>query len=89
MLQVVKRMLEGNVLVAGGGAVEVALSTHLEKYALSVNTREQVIAKSMFVHIYIYIYLMGGRLGYGGGRFQPTQPYAALARLGSSISGSG
>ncbi len=44
-LQVVKRMLEGNVLVAGGGAVEVALSAHLENYALSVNTREQVAEK--------------------------------------------
>ncbi len=43
-------MLEGNVLVAGGGAVEVALSAHLENYALSVNTREQVvIAENKYV----------------------------------------
>ncbi len=44
-----KRMLEGNVLVAGGGAVEVALSTHLQNYALSVHTREQVIYINVFI----------------------------------------
>ncbi len=44
-----KRMLEENVLVAGGGAVEVALSTHIQKYSLSVHTREQVIYINVFI----------------------------------------
>lgn len=41
-LMVVKRMLESNVLVAGGGAVETALSIYLENYATSVGSREQL-----------------------------------------------
>lgn len=41
-LCVVKRMLESNTLVTGGGAVEAALSVYLEKYATNVNTREQL-----------------------------------------------
>jgi T-complex protein 1 subunit alpha len=41
-LMVVKRMLEGNVLVAGGGAVESALSIHLENYSTTLETREQL-----------------------------------------------
>ena len=42
-LCVVKRMLENNTLVPGGGACEVALSVYLEKYALtSLDTREQL-----------------------------------------------
>mmetsp|Transcript_5324 Transcript_5324/g.11202 ORF Transcript_5324/g.11202 Transcript_5324/m.11202 type:complete len:163 (-) Transcript_5324:408-896(-) len=39
---VVKRVLESNMIVTGGGAVEVALSVHLEKYAASIETREQL-----------------------------------------------
>jgi T-complex protein 1 subunit alpha len=42
-LCVVKRMLESNTLVPGGGACEAALSVYLEKYAVStVDTREQL-----------------------------------------------
>lgn len=41
-LCVVKRMLESNTLVAGGGAVEVALSVYLQKYAATLESREQL-----------------------------------------------
>jgi len=41
-LCVVKRMLESNTLVPGGGAVEAALSVHLEEYARTLDTREQL-----------------------------------------------
>jgi len=41
-LCVVKRMLESNTLVCGGGAVEAALSVHLEEYATTLYTREQL-----------------------------------------------
>ncbi len=41
-LCVVKRMLESNSLVAGGGAVETALSIYLENYATSMGSREQL-----------------------------------------------
>ena len=41
-LCVVKRMLESNTLVAGGGAVEAALSVYLEKYSTTLDTREQL-----------------------------------------------
>jgi T-complex protein 1 subunit alpha len=42
-LCVVKRVLESNTLVAGGGAVEVGLSVHLESYALNeITTKEQM-----------------------------------------------
>jgi len=40
-LCVVKRMLESNTLVTGGGAVEAALSVYLEDYAMKLETREQ------------------------------------------------
>lgn len=39
---VVKRMLESNQLVAGGGAVEVALSIYLENFATTLGSREQL-----------------------------------------------
>lgn len=39
---VVKRMLESNTLVPGGGAVEAALSVYLEDFALTLDTREQL-----------------------------------------------
>ncbi|EWM21767.1 t-complex protein 1 subunit alpha [Nannochloropsis gaditana] len=41
-LMVIKRMLESNSLVAGGGAVEAALSVHLEKYAMTLGSKEQL-----------------------------------------------
>jgi T-complex protein 1 subunit alpha len=41
-LCVVKRMLESSTLVVGGGAVEAALSVHLESYANTLYTREQL-----------------------------------------------
>jgi T-complex protein 1 subunit alpha len=41
-LCVVKRMLESNTLVPGGGAVEAALSVHLMNYASTLDTREQL-----------------------------------------------
>ena len=41
-LCVVKRTLESNSVVPGGGAVEAALSIYLENFALSIATREQL-----------------------------------------------
>ena len=41
-LCVIKRMLESNSLVAGGGALETSLSIALEDYATTIETREQV-----------------------------------------------
>jgi len=41
-LCVVKRMLESNTLVAGGGAAEAALSVHLEEFSTTLDTREQL-----------------------------------------------
>lgn len=41
-LCVIKRVLESNSLVAGGGAVEVALSVYLDDYARTLGTREQL-----------------------------------------------
>jgi len=41
-LCVIKRIIESNSLVAGGGAVEAALSIHLEKVATLNTTREQL-----------------------------------------------
>jgi T-complex protein 1 subunit alpha len=41
-LCVIKRMLESNSLVAGGGAVEAALSIYLEGVATSMGSREQL-----------------------------------------------
>lgn len=41
-LCVVKRVLESNSLVAGGGAVEVGLSIYLDDYARSLGSREQL-----------------------------------------------
>lgn len=41
-LCVIKRMLESSTLVCGGGAVEAALSVHLEDYATTLDTREQL-----------------------------------------------
>ena len=38
----VKRVLESNSLVAGGGAVEVALSIYLDDFARTLGTREQL-----------------------------------------------
>ncbi|CAN6477901.1 unnamed protein product [Victoria cruziana] len=41
-LCIVKRTLESNVVVAGGGAVEAALSVYLEHFATSLGSREQL-----------------------------------------------
>lgn len=41
-LCVVKRMLESNTLVPGGGAVEAALNVYLESLATSMSSREQL-----------------------------------------------
>lgn len=40
-LCVVKRVLESNLVVPGGGAVETALSIYLENFATSITSREQ------------------------------------------------
>lgn len=39
-LCVVRRVLESGKVVAGGGAVEVALSIHLEDYARTLGSKE-------------------------------------------------
>jgi len=41
-LSAVKRVLESQSVVAGGGAVETALSIHLERFAESLGTKEQL-----------------------------------------------
>ncbi|XP_073992074.1 chaperonin containing TCP1 subunit 1 [Rhodnius prolixus] len=41
-LSVVKRVLESKTVVAGGGAVEAALSIYLENFATSLSSREQL-----------------------------------------------
>jgi len=41
-LCVVKRVLESNAIVCGGGAVESALSVYLESFATSLSSREQL-----------------------------------------------
>lgn len=41
-LCVLKRVLESNALVAGGGAVEVGLSIYLDDYARTLGSREQL-----------------------------------------------
>lgn len=52
-LCVVKRVLESKNLVAGGGAVEAALSIYLENFATTLNSREQLaiaeFARSLLV----------------------------------------
>lgn len=52
-LCVVKRVLESKHLVAGGGAVEAALSIYLENFATTLNSREQLaiaeFARSLLV----------------------------------------
>lgn len=42
-LCVVKRMLESNTLVPGGGAAEAALSVYLDDYANTIESREQMV----------------------------------------------
>lgn len=41
-LCVIKRVLESNSLVSGGGAVEVSLSVYLDNFARTLGTREQL-----------------------------------------------
>jgi len=54
VLMVVKRVLESTAVVAGGGAVEAALSIHLEKRAQSLGTREH-LAVSEFAQALLVI----------------------------------
>lgn len=44
-LCVVKRVLESKSLVAGGGAVEAALSIYLDTFSMTMGTREQLAIK--------------------------------------------
>ncbi|CAD6260062.1 unnamed protein product [Miscanthus lutarioriparius] len=49
-LCIVKRTLESNMVVAGGGAVEAALSVYLENLATTLGSREQLaIAESLLI----------------------------------------
>lgn len=52
-LSVVKRVLESKTVVAGGGAVEAALSIYLENFATTLSSREQLaiaeFARSLLV----------------------------------------
>lgn len=41
-LCVVRRTLESNLVVPGGGAVEVALSIHIDDFAKTMGIKEQV-----------------------------------------------
>jgi len=41
-LNVIKRILESNSIVAGGGAVEAALSVYLDDFARTLGSREQL-----------------------------------------------
>lgn len=41
-LNIVKRTLESKCVVPGGGAVEIALSTILETFSMSINSREHI-----------------------------------------------
>lgn len=41
-LNIVKRTLESKCVVPGGGAVEIALSTILESFSMSINSREHI-----------------------------------------------
>lgn len=41
-LCVVRRTLESNKVVAGGGACEVSLSIHLEDFAKTLGSKEQI-----------------------------------------------
>ncbi|XP_066570796.1 T-complex protein 1 subunit alpha [Amia ocellicauda] len=53
-LCVVKRVLESKSLVAGGGAVEAALSIYLENFATTMGSREQ-LAIAEFAHSLLII----------------------------------
>ncbi|WUR04860.1 T-complex protein 1 subunit alpha (CCT1) [Vairimorpha necatrix] len=41
-MNIVKRTLESKCIVAGGGAVEIALSSILETFSMSINSREHI-----------------------------------------------
>jgi T-complex protein 1 subunit alpha len=53
-LNVVKRVLESKTVVAGGGAVEAALSIYLDNFARSMGSREQ-LAIAEFAHSLLVI----------------------------------
>ncbi len=54
VLSIIKRALETKTLVAGGGAVESALSVHLEDFAATLESREQ-LAVSEFAQALLII----------------------------------
>ncbi|WJX52970.1 T-complex protein 1 subunit alpha [Trifolium repens] len=58
VLSIVKRTLESNTVVAGGGAVESALSVYLEYLATTLGSREQLaiaeFAESLLIIPKIY-----------------------------------
>jgi len=54
LLCVVKRVLESNKVVAGGGAVEGALSIYLENFASTLGSREQ-LAIAEFAEALLYV----------------------------------
>lgn len=54
-LNVVKRVLESNTLVCGGGAVEVGLSVHVEDFALKTLTSREQLAVLEFAQALLII----------------------------------
>lgn len=61
-LSIVKRTLESNTVVAGGGAVEAALSVYLENYATTLGSREQLAIAEYPFYFYIPLLLPFGFL---------------------------
>ena len=54
-----KRVLESGYVVAGGGAVEAALSIYLDDFAKSLGTREQVTTTRVDV---VVLYMIASML---------------------------
>ena len=52
-ISIVKRVLESNSVVAGGGAVEVALSVYLDDFARTLGSREQLAVAEFSEALYI------------------------------------
>ena len=50
-LCVVKRVLESNLVVPGGGAVETALSIYLENFATSIVSCFRIILVTDYTHV--------------------------------------
>lgn len=53
-LCVVKRVLESNLVVPGGGAVETALSIYLENFATSI-VRSYYVHAVQLLEFYVYL----------------------------------